>query len=172
MRELSLETASLAVKLWAVTARKPRRDSRGYTGMRLHIQLSLVMKIILTSLAVFLAGCAARHQNETIAGVVVPIPAPMKKLPVSEDWVDLGLEQKGEQVSFRGEMSRSEIVQFYQNVLPADGWKPDARLGAEIGGYVFTRESQTIAIRINENDSNTSTLTVFAKTGEFRPGAA
>lgn len=140
--------------------------------MRLQLQLSLVTKIVLTSVAVLLAGCAARHQNETIAGVVVPIPAPMKKLPVSEDWVDLGLEQKGEQVSFRGDMSRSEIVQFYQNVLPADGWKPDARLGAEIGGYVFTRESQTIAIRISENDSNTSTLTVFAKAGEFRPGAA
>ena len=57
----------------------------------------------------------------------------------------------------------------YQDVLPADGWMPDARLDAEIGGYVFTRERQTIAIRISESDSNTSTLTVFAKTGEFRP---
>ena len=137
--------------------------------MRLPIQLSVGMKIVLTGVALSLAGCAARHQNETIAGVVVPIPAAMKKLPVSEDWVDLGLEQKGEQVSFRGEMSRSEIVQFYQDVLPPDGWKPDARLGAEIGGYVFTREGQTIAIRISESDSNTSTLTVFAKTGEFTP---
>ena len=140
--------------------------------MRLPIELSVFMKIVSIGLALSLAGCAARHQNETIGGVVVPIPAPMKKLPASEDWVDLGLEQKGEQVSFRGEMSSSEIVQFYQNVLPADGWKPDARLGAEIGGYVFTRAPQTIAIRINENDSNTATLTVFAKTGEFRPGAA
>ena len=137
--------------------------------MRLQNQLSVVVKIILTSVAVLVAGCAARHQNETIGGVIVPIPAPMKKLPVSEDWVDLGLEQKGEQISFRGDMSRSEIVQFYQNVLPADGWKPDPRLGAEIGGYVFTREAQTIAIRISESDSNTSTLTVFAKTGEFTP---
>ena len=117
--------------------------------MRLKIQFSVVTKTILVSVAVFFAACAARHQNETIAGVVVPIPAAMKKLPVSEDWVDLGLEQKGEQVSFRGDMSRSEIVQFYQNVLPADGWKPDARLGAEIGGYVFTRLAQTIAIRIS-----------------------
>ena len=98
--------------------------------MRLPIQLSVIMKIVLTGVALSLAGCAARHQNETIAGVVVPLPAPMEKLPVSEDWVDLGLEQKGEQVSFRGEMSRSEIVQFYQDVLPADGWKPDAVWGA------------------------------------------
>ena len=137
--------------------------------MRLPIQLSVVVKIVLAGIALSLAGCAARHQNETIAGVVVPIPAPMKKLPVSEDWVDLGLEQKGEQVSFRGGMSRSEIVQFYQDVLPAAGWQPNSVLGAEIGGYAFTRDNQTIAIRVKENDSKTSTLTVLVKTGEFTP---
>ena len=114
---------------------------------RLPIELSVFMKIVSIGLALSLAGCAARHQNETIGGVVVPIPAAMKKLPASEDWVDLGLEHKGEQVSFRGEMSSSEIVQFYQNVLPA------------------LPSGLTKAIR------TTSTLTVFAKNGEFKPSA-
>ena len=139
--------------------------------MRLQIRLSVLFTTGLIGVALFFAGCAARHQNETIAGVVVPIPAPMKKLPASEDWLDAGLKQKGEQVSLRGEMSRSEVVQFYHDVLPADGWKPDARLGAEIGGYVFTRNAQMIAIRLTENDPNTSTLTVFVKAGEFKPGS-
>jgi hypothetical protein len=49
----------------------------------------------------------------------VPIPAPMKKLPVSEDWVIEGLSRKMK-VSSR-DMSRSEIVRFYQDVLPAGG---------------------------------------------------
>ena len=45
------------------------------------------MKLVLAGVALSLAVAGARHQNETIAGAVVPIPAPMKKLPVSEDWV-------------------------------------------------------------------------------------
>jgi hypothetical protein len=83
--------------------------------------------------------------------------------------VGLGLEQKGEQVSFRGEISPSEIVRFYHDVLAPGNWQPDARLGAEVGGYVFTRGAQTIAIRVTENDSKTSTLTVLVKAGEYKP---
>lgn len=132
-------------------------------------RLALLLIIGLLGTALSLAGCSPRHNDETLAGVTVPIPAPLKKLPASEDRVNFGLEQKGEQASFRGEMSRSEIVRFYQEVLPAGDWKPDARLGSEIGGYVFTRGTQNIAIRINENDSQTSTLTVLVHTGEFSP---
>lgn len=133
----------------------------------------MIVPMSLATLLIFLAvsffGCAPKQQNETIAGVVVPIPAPMKKLPTSEDRLDLGLEQKGEQVSFRGEISPSEIVRFYHDVLAPGNWQPDARLGAEVGGYVFTRGAQTIAIRVTENDSKTSTLTVLVKAGEYKP---
>ena len=83
-------------------------------------------------------GCAPKHQNETIAGVVVPIPAEMKK--ISQDKVNFG-SWKGEQASFRGEVSRTEIVRFYQNVLPADNWEPDARLG-ELGQQGHLRRRQ------------------------------
>lgn len=116
-----------------------------------------------------LPGCAPKQQNETIAGVVVPIPAGMKK--ISQDKVNFG-PWKGEQVSFSGQISRAEIVRFYHNVLPADDWKPDARLGAEIGGYVFTRGVQTLDIRITESGSETSTLTVLVKAGEADPAGS
>ena len=139
----------------------------------LHIKRRLI-PFIKMSLAVsfsvqLLIGCAPKHQNETIAGVVVPIPAEMKK--ISQDKVNFG-PWKGEQVCFRGEVSRTEIVRFYQNVLPADNWEPDARLGAEIGGYVFTRGVQTLDIRITEDGSNTSTLIVLVKAGESDPAGA
>ena len=116
-----------------------------------------------------LTGCASKQQNETIAGVVVPIPAEMEK--ISQEKVNFG-KWKGEQASFRGEISRTEIVRFYHNVLPADNWEPDARLGAEIGGYVFTRGIQTLDIRITEHGSNTSTLIVLVKAGESDPAGA
>jgi hypothetical protein len=116
-----------------------------------------------------LTGCASKQQNETIAGVVVPIPAEMKK--ISHDKVNFG-PWKGEQASFRGEISREEIVKFYHDVLPADNWQPDARLGAEIGGYAFTRGVQTFSIRVTEEGPNTSTLTVLVKAGEADPAGA
>jgi hypothetical protein len=114
-------------------------------GIGSKIRLAVLFTVGSIAVALSLAACAPQQHNETIAGVAIPIPAPMEKVAVAEDWLNLGREQKGEQVSFRGEMSRSELVRFYQDVLPAADWQPDARLGSEIGGYVFTRGAQTIA---------------------------
>jgi hypothetical protein len=89
-------------------------------GTKIRPTLLLIVGLLGTALSI--AGCSPRHNDETLAGVTVPIPAPLKKLPASEDRVNFGLEQKGEQASFRGEMSRSEIIRFYQeSCLPATG---------------------------------------------------
>lgn len=135
-----------------------------------NIRLAALLTIGLIGVALPFTGCGPRDHHETIGGVTVSVPARMKKLATSEERVNLGTQQKGEQVSFRGEMSRSEIARFYQNVLPAGGWKPDARLGSEIGGYVFTRGPETIAIRIVENDSSMSTLIVLGSSERLEAG--
>lgn len=58
----------------------------------LHIQNRLIsvskMSLAVSFSVQLLIGCAPKHQNETIAGVVVPIPAEMKK--ISQDKVNFG----------------------------------------------------------------------------------
>ena len=115
-----------------------------------------------------LTGCGSSHQEE-LAGVSVPIPEGMQKVPNSNDRIDLGPQENGEQATFRGEIPREEIVRFYHDVLPADKWQPDANLAEELGGYAFTRGDQTIAIRIHEHENGNTSLIVLANVGEFSP---
>ncbi|HXV80233.1 MAG TPA: hypothetical protein VEG60_10180 [Candidatus Binatia bacterium] len=134
--------------------------------------LNRLALIFLGLIIVLASGCVPKHQDEELAGVSVPIPAGMKKLPTSSNKLDLGPGQKGEQASFRGEIPREEIVRFYIDVLPTAEWQPDAELGREIDGYAFKRGNQVIAIRIQEGSAGVSTLTVMAKVGEFHPSSA
>ena len=129
--------------------------------------LALIFLGLITFFPLGVNGCVPKHQDEELAGVSVPIPAGMEKTTTSGNKIDLGPDQKGEQASFRGKISREDIVRFYIDVLPAAEWQPDAELGKEIDGYAFKRGNQIIAIRIHEGNAGTSTLTVMAKVGEF-----
>jgi hypothetical protein len=92
----------------------------------------------------------------------------MKKIDSDLNF-DLGQGQKGEQVTFRGDKPREEIIRFYQEALPARNWKPDARLGEDVAGYGFIRGDQSLMIRVVEEDEDSSVLIVIAKDGEFSP---
>lgn len=131
-------------------------------------RLPLLFFGLIAVLPLGLNGCAP-SQEEELAGVSVPIPAGMKKIPNSSDKMDLGIDQKGAQASFQGELSEEDIRRFYFDVLPAADWQPDAKISEEVGGYAFKRGNQIIAIRILEGTGDNSTLIVSVKVGEFIP---
>jgi len=88
-----------------------------HAGYRWHPAFSIVLLCMLLTL---FAGC--QKQDAVIAGLDIPIPSQMKKVPDKFFEPSPGLEDG--QAAFQGKADAGEIFNFYQENMEARGWKP------------------------------------------------
>jgi hypothetical protein len=127
-------------------------------------QMPLLVSIgLLAMILSFYAGC--QRQDATIAGVTIPIPGEMKKLPDKMYDPIPGFEDG--QASYRGRVAPGEIFTFYQENMEARGWKPTTFMGGEKDQYAYTKGNRICLVWYTRNDDGTTDLTIMV--GPSRP---
>ena len=123
------------------------------------------MRILSTSRLFFLillalpTGCS-RSQDETIAGVTVPVPKSMTRnadKPVEVSLLGFGAGS----ATFHGDMDPEEIVEFYKKEMPARGWQTNMNVRSGGAMLAYGKEGKTLLIGVGRQDGKTHlTLTV------------
>lgn len=105
-------------------------------------------------------GCA-RSYDETISGVVVPVPTAMAKS--SDKPAEMSILGFGAgQASFHGDMSVEKIVEFYKKELPARGWQPNLNIQSGGALLAYSKDGKSLLINAGkENDKTILSLTVM-----------
>ncbi len=99
------------------------------------------------------SGCA-RSYDETIAGVVIPVPKGMTRS--TEKPVEMSLLGFGAgQATFHGTMDTEKIVEFYRKELPARGWQSNMNLRSGGAMLAFSKEGKTLLIGVGPQDGKT-----------------
>jgi hypothetical protein len=119
---------------------------------------SMLLALLLTALALS-SGCAGSY-DETIAGVVIPVPNGMTRS--TEKPVEMSLLGFGAgQATFHGSMDTEKIVEFYKKELPARGWQSNMNLRSGGAMLAYSKEGKTLLIGIGQQDGKTNlTLSV------------
>jgi len=117
--------------------------------------------LVWMSLVLLIAGCQQR--DEVIAGVDVPIPPQMQKIP------DKGFDPipgfDAGQASFQGRVPPGKLYTFYQEVMEAQGWKPDGFFAGEKDQLAYTKGNKALLITYHENGNGTSDLIIMVGLG-------
>ncbi len=110
-------------------------------------------------LALLLASCD-RAQEETIAGVNIPVPPGMSKAHEREAALSVpGFS--GGQASFQGKIKPKEVIDFYRREMTSRGWRSSVSVISRGGVVSYTKEGQTLVITVVEsNDGSSMTLVV------------
>ena len=114
-------------------------------------------------IAVFYAfgfsACGGSYED-TIAGIMVPVPKPMAKsseAPVEMKFFGFGAGQS----TYYGKMESDKIVEFYKRELPARGWQPGATMRSGGAMLAYSKDAETLMVAIGkQNDETSLTLTV------------
>jgi hypothetical protein len=112
-------------------------------------------------LVLLFAGCQRR--DEVIAGVVVPVPPEMHKVPDKAFDPIPGFEAG--QASFEGKVAPGEIYTFYQQVMQARGWRPEGFFAGEKDQIAYAKGNKTILITYSDNADGNSDLTIMVGPG-------
>jgi hypothetical protein len=99
-------------------------------------------------------GC--QHRDELIGGVNVPVPSEMKKI-LDNNFDPIPRFQAG-QATFEGKVEPREIFNFYQEVMEANGWKPEGFFAGEKDQLAYTKGNKALLITYHRNFDDTSTL--------------
>ena len=118
--------------------------------------------LLWTLLFLLIAGCQGR--DEIIAGVDVPYPREMQKIPDKSFDPIPGYEVG--QASFLGRAMPGEIYTFYQEVMQARGWKPNGYFAGEKDQLAYTKGNKVVLISYHENAGGTSDLTIMVGSDE------
>ena len=121
-------------------------------------KLSMPLALLLAALALT-SGCG-RAYDETIAGVVIPVPKEMTRS--AEKPVEMSLLGFGAgQATFHGSMDTENIVEFYKKELPARGWQSNMNLRSGGAMLAYSKEGKTLLIGVGQQGGKTSlTLSV------------
>ncbi len=122
----------------------------------------LVLALALSAAGYFFLRPTPRGRSVKLAGVAVPVPDGMKKVAGPE--APSGARDQ-EKIALKGKVSASMIARFYDRMMRASDWQPDANLGAAEGGYAFTRGRQKLIIKVIEPEPETSILTIVVNAG-------
>jgi len=117
--------------------------------------------VLWISLVLLIAGCERR--DEVIAGVDVPIPREMQKIP-DKDFDPIPGFEAG-QASFQGRVAPGEIFTFYQEVMEARGWRPDGFFAGKKDQLAYSKGNKAILISHHENGDGTSDLIIMVGPG-------
>ena len=121
------------------------------------IRLCILCLLILTNI-----GCQGR-QNAEIAGVSIPIPANMTKNP-DKGFVPIKGFEDG-QVSYEGKVLPDQIFTFYQEVMEADGWKPNSWFAGQKKDHIaYTKGNRVALINYTPTPNGTTVLTIMVGT--------
>lgn len=114
---------------------------------------------LLTATLALAGGCAGSY-DETIAGVVIPVPKGMTR--DTEKPVEMALLGFGAgQATFHGEMTPEKIVEFYKKEMPARGWQSNMNLRSGGAMLAYGRDGKTLLVGVGSQDGKTHlTLTV------------
>ncbi len=119
-------------------------------------RLSMTLVFLLSAL---LSSCAGSYE-ETIAGVMIPVPKGMTRStdkPVEMSLLGFGAGQ----ATFHGSMDTKTIVEFYKKELPARGWQPNMNLRSGSAMLAYSKEGKTLLIGIGQQDGKANlTLSV------------
>jgi hypothetical protein len=108
-------------------------------------------------LASIFSACA-KARDETVAGVVVPVPSAMQR--VSGQGIELAIPGfGGGKADFHGDMAPEKIIEFYQKEMPARGWQPGASLLGQGGMLTYTVQGKSVLLAVGKQDGK-STLSV------------
>lgn len=123
------------------------------------MQIPTRLSIFLTVLLSLGTGCS-RSQDETIAGVIVPVPKAMKRN--AEKPVEMSLLGFGAgSVTFHGDLDTEQIVEFYKKEMPARGWQTNMNVRSGGAMLAYSKEGKTLLIGVSQQDGKTHlTLTV------------
>jgi hypothetical protein len=117
---------------------------------------------LLSLLVLANVGCQ-RRQNADIAGVSIPIPANMTKNP-DKGFVPIKGFEDG-QISYEGKVPPSEIFTFYQEVMEADGWKPNSWFAGQKKDHIaYTKGNRVALINYTPTPNGTTVLTIMVGT--------
>ncbi len=124
------------------------------------LSLSCFRRIIAATFYLLALSSCGGSYDDTIAGVVVPVPKAMAKS--SDAPVEMKLFGFGAgQASYHGKMDSNEIVEFYKKELPARGWQPTASLRSGGAVLTYSKEGRTVLIAVSKQNNETRlTLTV------------
>ena len=128
--------------------------------MRLFISYRATRLAIFTlTLSLLFTACGG-SRDETIGGVVVPVPKALKKGPDKPSEISI-LGFGAGQASFHGNMDPDKVVEFYNKELPARGWQASMNLRSGAAMLGFSKEGKSIMIAVGkQNDETVLTLTV------------
>jgi lysophospholipase L1-like esterase len=128
--------------------------------MRIRTRPMLFRSAVLSLVALaVIIGCS-RSQDETIAGVTVPVPKAMTR--TAEKPVEMSLLGFGAgQATFYGDLDTEKIVEFYKKEMPARGWQSNMNLRSGGAMLAYSKEGKTLLIGVGQQDGKTNlTLTV------------
>jgi hypothetical protein len=114
-------------------------------------------------IAVFYAfgfsACGGSYED-TIAGIMVPVPKPMAKsseAPVEMKFFGFAAGQS----TYPGKMESDKIVEFYKRELPRARLAAGATMRSGGAMLVYTKNAKTLMVAIGkQNDDTSLTLTV------------
>jgi hypothetical protein len=106
-------------------------------------------------------GCH-RRQNVDIAGVSIPIPANMTRNQ-DKSFVPIKGFEDG-QASYEGKVPPGEIFTFYQEVMEAEGWKPNSWFAGQKNQIAYTKGNRVALIYYTPTPDGTTVLTVMVGT--------
>ena len=114
--------------------------------------LRFVSWLVVTVL--ILSGCSGAY-DETIAGVQIPIPRGMTKVP--QQGIELALPGfGGAQASYEGSVEPEKVVAFYKKEMPERGWQSAAGILGKGGMLSYTKEGKALVVMIGTKDGQTA----------------
>ena len=121
--------------------------------------------LLLVSLLIPLGSShGGEYQNAIVAGIAIPVPPGMWK--ASDEGVELMVPGfRGGQVAYRGSLNASEIVAFYQDLMPRQAWKPFATLITGRGLLVYTKENDTVLLMMKTTAAGTLLAILVGSSG-------
>ena len=132
---------------------------RGWTCLHLP---PLALLILLFAVPLFSSGCERR--DAVIAGVAIPIPSQMKKIPDKVFDPIPGFNDG--QATYEGRVPPGEIFTFYQENMAARGWQPTSFMVDQKDQVTYTKGNRVCLIWDTANDDETSVLTILVGTLE------
>jgi hypothetical protein len=131
--------------------------------MRIFIRMPALSSVLLLVLFTLGSGCGG-SKEETIAGVMVPVPKAMTRS--AEKPAELSLLGFGAgQASFSGNMDTDKLIEFYKKEMPARGWQPNMNLRSGSAMLGYSKEGKTLLVAIGKQDGKTNlTLSVGGMT--------
>lgn len=120
---------------------------------------SFTLAVLLTAVGALAAGCAGSY-DETVAGVVIPVPKGMTRS--TEKPAEISLLGFGAgQANFQGDMEPEKIVEFYKKEMPERGWQSNVNLRSGGAMLAYGKEGKTLLIGVARRGGKTDlTLTV------------